>query len=352
MYHLVNLLFKLFIESSATLYELSLYFSEFHELKPEIFYSLGQNEQFFSRLHHLSLDVMTDFNVENLAALLRVLAKNATKINTLELKEFFYSDYEPQLYHSLFQAIICTIKSQYQLRQFSVAGGDFPANFHGIISALESQKISLQEVIIDSCCYSAEFEILKSCKNLETLRVRYCNTKLLKVLDCKISSLEISDCPIDVQTIIIILKKTGTLLQRLKLEVSDDEIWEESLLLEALNSFCSNITYLNITNIGFSTQLIELIGNLQNLQFLTLWDVWLNSYVDILLNHCKAPLKKLLIDHLNNEKNSKALIEFCMRNKALSYVGVDRHLNLNDDFIKEVGAYVTLVSCEYIVVNC
>ncbi|RIB25484.1 hypothetical protein C2G38_2067262 [Gigaspora rosea] len=382
MYHLINLLFKLFIESGATLYGLGLYFSEFLELKPEIFYSLGQNEQFFSQLHHLSLDVISDFNIENLAALLRVLAKNATKINTLELEEF-YSDYEPQFFHSLIQAIIYIIKSQDQLRLFSVAGGDFPANFHGIISALESQKNSLQEVIIDSCGYSTEFEILKSCKNLETIRIRYCNTKLLKLLDCKISSLEISDCPLDVQTIIIILKKTGSLLQRLKLEVSDDEIWEESLILGALKSFFSNITFLNITNIGFSTQLIELIGNLQSLQFLTLRfindipeeelkirvmqfakilpsalqylelrDVWLSSYINILLNHCKAPLKKLLIDHLDNEKNSKALIEFCMRNKALSYVGVNRNLNLNDNFIKEVGAYVTLVSCEYIVVNC
>ncbi|KAF0501160.1 hypothetical protein F8M41_020125 [Gigaspora margarita] len=320
MYHLINLLFKLFIESGATLYELDLNFSEFLELKPEIFYSLGQNDQFFSRLHHLSLDVISDFNIENLATLLSVLAKNATKINTLELEEF-YSDVEPQLFHSLFQAIICIIKSQDQLSLFSVAGGDFPANFHGIISALESQKYSLQEVIIESCGYSAEFEILKSCKNLESLRVRYCGTKLLKVLDCKITSLEISDCPLDVQTIIIILKNTGTLLQRLKLEISDDEIWEESLLLEALKSFCSNITYLNITNIGFSTQLIELIGNLQNLQFLTLW----------------------FIADIPEEELKIRVMQFAeILPPSLQY------LELRD----EVRAYVTLVSCEYIVVNC
>ncbi|RIB25489.1 hypothetical protein C2G38_2067277 [Gigaspora rosea] len=362
MHHLINLLFKLFIESGATLYKLDLYFSEFLELKSEIFYSLGQNVQFFSRLYHLSLDVMSDFNIENLAALLRVLSKNAAKINTLELEEF-NSDYEPQLFHSLFQAIICIIKSQDQLRLFSVVGDEFPTNFYAIISALESQKNSLKEVIIENCGYSAEFEILESCKNLETLRVRYCDTKLLKVLDCKISSLEIFDFSLDVQNIIVILEKTGTLLQRLKLEVSDDEIWEESLLLKALKSFCLNISFLNITNIGFSTQLLELIEELKirvmqfaeilppTLQYLELRDVWLNSYVDILLNHCKAPLKKLLIDHLDNEKNSKALIEFCIRNKALSYVGVDRRLNLNDNFIKEVVAYVTLVSCEDIVVN-
>ncbi|RIB23721.1 hypothetical protein C2G38_2170380 [Gigaspora rosea] len=108
-----------------------------------------------------------------------------------------------------------------------MAGGERSTNFHGIISALESQKNFLQEVII-------------------TLRVRYCDTKQLKVLDCKISSLEIFYCPLD----------------------------EESLLLEAFKSICSNITYLNISNIGFSTQLLELIrrnesffSQLQHLSF-------------------------------------------------------------------------------------
>ncbi|RIB23729.1 hypothetical protein C2G38_2170398 [Gigaspora rosea] len=65
-----------------------IYFSDFLELNPEIFYSLGQNEKFFARLHHLSLDVISDFNIKNLAALLMVLAKIAMKINTLYLEEF------------------------------------------------------------------------------------------------------------------------------------------------------------------------------------------------------------------------------------------------------------------------
>ncbi|RIB25490.1 hypothetical protein C2G38_2031024 [Gigaspora rosea] len=378
-YCTIKYLYKI---SGAVLHRLGLYSSRFLELKPEIVYSLGQNEQFFSQLQYLSLDVITDFNIENLATLLSVLAKNATKISSLELEEF-YSGYAPQFFHALFHAIINIIKSQEQLRMFSIIGEEFPKVFHGIISALESQKNSLQEIIIERCTYSAEFEVLKRCKNLGTLRIRYCDTELMKLLDYNINTLEVSDCPLDAQIIALNLEKFGILLQRLKFESVDDEIWEESLLLEALKSFCPNITHLDITNIGFSTQFVESIGNLQKLQFLTvrciidipeeelkmrvmqfaeilpltlqyfeLRDAWLDSYVDILLNHCKAPLKQLLIDRLDIEKNSKALIEFCIRNKALNYVGVDRYLNLKDNFRKEIGAYVTLVPREYIIVNC
>ncbi|RIB24576.1 hypothetical protein C2G38_2168233 [Gigaspora rosea] len=45
-----NLLFKFFIESGATLHKLDLFYSYFTEIKPEIFNSLEQNPQFFSRI--------------------------------------------------------------------------------------------------------------------------------------------------------------------------------------------------------------------------------------------------------------------------------------------------------------
>ena len=91
------------------------------------------------------------------------MAKITTKINTIELC-YFESDYKPHLFH----ALIYVIKSQEQLRLFSLVG-DYPAEFYGIISALESQKNSLHEVILDSCDFSAEFEVFNNCKNLETL---------------------------------------------------------------------------------------------------------------------------------------------------------------------------------------
>ncbi|KAF0547193.1 hypothetical protein F8M41_000764 [Gigaspora margarita] len=93
-------------------------------------------------------------------------------------------------------------------------------------------------------------------------------------------------------------------------------ICEEPLLLETLKSYCPNITYFNISDVGLSTQFLELIGNLQKLQFLTLWYLYeienepeiqviqfakllpftlqyldlryscLSSYIEILLNNC------------------------------------------------------------------
>ncbi|KAF0511805.1 hypothetical protein F8M41_018169 [Gigaspora margarita] len=279
--------------------------------------------------------VCTYLSTENITALLKILAKNATKINSLKLYEF-YSDSEPELIH----ALICIIKSQEQLRQFSLLSGEgYPKEYHGIISALESQQNSLQEVLINCCSCSTEFKYSK------------------------------------------ILQKSGTVLQRLSLVSEYERIQEEPLLLETLKSFCPNITYLSIGNVGFSTQYLELISNLQKLQFLTLCWIFetlddepellvmqlakllpltlqyldlsyscIESFTDILLSNCYAPLKYLLIECLDDEEKIKALTEFCIRKKTLNYVGV--HVDVDDDIKKKVEEYVTLMPYDRIVVNC
>ncbi|KAF0409285.1 hypothetical protein F8M41_008403 [Gigaspora margarita] len=364
---LITLTVKLFLESGAILHEFGLYNSEFLKFELEIFRSLEQNEKFFSRLQYLSLNIISNFSIENIAKLLIVLAKNTTKINTLRL--VFHSD-ESKLIHTLSPALIRFIKSQEQLRKFIFDGDDGPTEFYGIISALESQKNSLQEVTLEDCVFSEEFEILNNCKNLETLRILDCDTELLKILDYNISTLEISHY--DVLIIIQILEKTGILLQRLKIKTAI-VIWEESLLLKALKSFCPNIIYLYIKDIGLSTQLLELIGNLQKLQFFSLGYAYytskeerkiqvmqfakilpstlqyldialgipgtlLDSFIDILLDHCNAPLKKLLISSvsLNNEKNSKSLIRYCTRIRTLNCVGIVRYYELDYDIRNEL----------------
>ncbi|RIB15491.1 hypothetical protein C2G38_2192253 [Gigaspora rosea] len=264
---LITLLFKLFVENSAILHEFNLCTSRLLKFELEIFHSLEQNVQFCSRLQHLSLNIISDFNIENIAKLLRFLAKNTTTISALKLYVCYYR--EPKLIHIFLPTLIHFIKSQEQLRKFILDGGDYPKDFLGIISALESQKNTLQEVILKGYVFSAEFEVLNNCKNLETLRIFHCDKELLKILDYNISTLEISYSLIDVPIIVQILEKIGISLQRLKIEIRT-VTWEESLLLEALKSFCPNIIYLYITNIGISTQLLELIGNLQKLQFLSL----------------------------------------------------------------------------------
>ncbi|KAF0511804.1 hypothetical protein F8M41_018168 [Gigaspora margarita] len=302
--------------------------------------------------------------------------KQCYKISALNLYEF-YSYYEPQFYH----AFICIIKSQEQLRQFSLSGEYVPTEFHGIISALESQNNSLQEIIIEFCKLSTEFKVLMNCKNLEILRIKHCDN--LKILEASLNTLEVFNNLIDALDIVQILQKSGTLLQRLIL-VSEYEpkIWEEPLLFETLKSFCPNITYLCITVAGFSTQFLELIINLQKLQFLTLRSVeliqdikvltemvvqfakllpltlqyldlcysWMESFIDILLNNCYAPIKYLLIDWLYDDLKVKALTEFFIRKKSLNYICIRE--NLDDNIKKEVEEYVTLMPYERIVVNC
>ncbi|KAF0532287.1 hypothetical protein F8M41_011330 [Gigaspora margarita] len=332
--HIINLLIKLFAESGATLHKLDLFFN-YYEINLEIFYSLEQHEIFFSQLQNLYLNTTSRLNTECTAILLRTLAKNATKINYLQL-EGPYSKNEPQLFH--IGPLIYMIRSQEQLKQVSLNGLDF-TQIYRIIKALESQKNTLQEVIIDYCKYDAKSELLKNYKILETLHIEVFNRpEMLKMINHKVSNLEVSDEEIDVSTMIHILEKSGTFLQRLKLD-SVENILNENLLIKALKSFCPNIRYLDISGIEFSKQLIALIGTLQKLQVLKLWfydddddddddddeltklvtrfskvlpltlqylvlkdnTSWLDSYVDIFLKHCKVPLKKLSIGDVYDE---------------------------------------------------
>ncbi|RIB16816.1 hypothetical protein C2G38_2188958 [Gigaspora rosea] len=240
MYNIIieitNLLLKLFIENGATLHNLDLCFSR---LKPEIFYALGQNEQFLSQLQYLSLTGTEYDDIDSATTWLRAVAKYATKISTLDIADI-YPDYKSQI----FCALINVIKSQEQLRQFRIAG----------------PKNSLQEIIIESCAFNEEFEVLKNCKSLETLRIMWCDqelSKLSKILDHKISN------KINIlEPIALILEKSGIFLQRLRLDLNNgDKSQEYTLLLEVLKSFCPNIIYLEIMSIKFSTQLVELIND-------------------------------------------------------------------------------------------
>ncbi|KAF0533036.1 hypothetical protein F8M41_010736 [Gigaspora margarita] len=263
MNFVINLLFKLFIENGATLDKLVVYFSDSLKLKPEIFYLLEQNMQFISHLQYLSLSNVAFSNIGSTTTFLRTLAKYATKIKDLKLA---YNSYKASpLYY-----IIQIIKSQEQLRLINLNGIGYPSEFYCIISALESQKNLLQEAIIEDCIWSSEFAILKNCKNLDTFRIRNCDMKLLKILNCKISILEMDDNyrNVDVSTITQILEMSGLILKQLKLSSMLKVDEETSILeLEALKSFCPNITYLNLGHIKFFTQLIEIISNLQIYNF-------------------------------------------------------------------------------------
>ncbi|KAF0541554.1 hypothetical protein F8M41_005325 [Gigaspora margarita] len=258
---------------------------------------------------------------------------------------------------------------------FTVFGrNEFPTGI--IISALESQKQSLQEVSMDYCTCTEEFKVLKECKNLKILRIRYCD--YVKILEPSVNTLDIIDYLVYPSNLVPILKNFGSLLQRLRLGADEDLIREESVLIETLASFCPNITYLNIAPIKFSAQLVDLIGNLQKLQFLTLRCIYYMAqdeleilftqfaktlpptlqyldlttpYIHVLLNNCHALLKNLLMDRFENKETIKALTEFCKRKRTLKYVGVNFDY-LNDDIKKEVEGYVSLVPQGCIIVDC
>ncbi|RIB18099.1 hypothetical protein C2G38_2086648 [Gigaspora rosea] len=331
--HIINLLIKLFAESGATLHKLDLHFINY-EINLEIFYSLEQNEIFFSQLRNLYLNTASRLNTECTATLLRTLAKNTSKIRFLQLGRTNFG-HVPQLFY--IDSLKCMIKSQEQIKQVILYGLD-STHFHSIIKALKSQKNSLQEVKIENCDYNAKPEVLKIFENLETLHIRvFYRPHLLKIVNCKVRNLnlEVADSEIDGSIMVHILENSGTFLQQLTLN-SKNNILNENLLIETLKSFCPNIKYLNISGIGFSKQFITLIETLQKLQFLKLWvyddnydddeeltmlvtqfakvlpltlqyldlkeNTWLKKYLFIFLKHCKVHLKTLLIDDVYNEE--------------------------------------------------
>ncbi|CAG8498608.1 5285_t:CDS:2, partial [Cetraspora pellucida] len=255
--------------------------------------------------------------------------------------------------------------------------------FYGIISALESQRKSLQEIKIWNCDYSAEFEVLMNCENLTTVRIIDCEEKkLLNALDTslyKISTLEISSHTVNAQNIIQILEKSGSLLQRLRIYSEDQEICSQSLLLDTLMTFCPNIIYLDISYIKFSTQLSKFIDKLQKLQFLTL--VWINDGSEEEMKGRVMEFAKILpqtLQYLNLGDNwinshidillDNSLIGFCIRKKTLNDVNVSRYVNKTTYVFrfrssnvtntnwkkvqKDLEGYVNLLPYENIVIDC
>ncbi|RIB09054.1 hypothetical protein C2G38_2209891 [Gigaspora rosea] len=64
-------------------------------------------------------------------------------------------------------------KSEYWYRMHFTLACVPPEEFNGIISALECQKQSLRDVIIEAFGYSEEFKMLMNCENLEISRIRF-----------------------------------------------------------------------------------------------------------------------------------------------------------------------------------
>ncbi|RIB09037.1 hypothetical protein C2G38_2109622 [Gigaspora rosea] len=407
--HIVNLLLKIFIESGAILYRLDLEIYEkdgnnFSKMNSEVIYLIEQDMTFFSQLRVLSVDIVQDFFGFNLDSdsdseyvysfkaitLLKTLAKCAMEITEFRVNLCDF-DYTPQICNNLayiINLLESIIQSQKHLQLFNISCTDLldpSGGFYGIILALNSQKTTLKEIIMNNCDYSTEFEILKNCENLDVIRITQCDEEIVKILNNKINILEInSNDSIDASNIIQTLESSGSLLQRLKLDMRQN-IKSQSSLIETLMTFCPNITYLYISRIKLSNQLLEFIKSLRNLQFLTIcWDeptirtraiknelesniikfagslpstlqyldlnkLQFGLFIDILLDHCDAPLKSLSfhIGH-NIEKKIEALIRFYTRKMTLNVVNVNV-FGKNKEYLEE---YVKLVSYNSFVVDC
>ncbi|KAF0521656.1 hypothetical protein F8M41_015736 [Gigaspora margarita] len=268
-YDLANLLFKLLIESSAALSKVEIYVSDedvesVFDIKPEIFYSLGRNDYFFSQLQELKIFIKTVPCPQRIITLLKLLGDKAKKINRLNLLGF--NEEDPQLFHT----VAYVVKSQEQLRSLNLLCS-------AIIPALRCQHNSLREIILDKCDFSnTNFNELRNYKNLEVIRIYggIDTDRVLNILDNNlhmINTLELNDYySINVSNMLQNLQKSGLLLQRLGLYSVQNEISSLPSLLETLISYCPNITYLNLSIIKLSDQFLNLIGYLQKLQFLSL----------------------------------------------------------------------------------
>ncbi|RIB23385.1 hypothetical protein C2G38_2032785 [Gigaspora rosea] len=315
------------------------------------------------------------------------------------------SDYLPQLCHEL--AFIIKSQENLKYFNFTYVLDKRPWELYGIDLALKSQKETLKEIILEGCAYNKEFEVLKDCENLEVIRILYCSNGIFTTFNSKISILEIRTSGLyDASGIIQILEKSGSSLQRFKLiddnsyyeDDEDDEdnysifkfnskrhlIQSQSLLMETLMTSCPNIIYLYISGIvKYSTHILKLLSSLQKLQFLAIsWndefedetdprkkekkleacakqfaeilpptlqyldisELYLDWDINILLDHCDAPLKKLSIylrSH-NKDETINAIIRFCIRKKTLNFVSVNEMFG-RTNIKKDLERYVKVV---------
>ncbi|CAG8767638.1 18150_t:CDS:1, partial [Cetraspora pellucida] len=159
-----TLLLKLFIECGVSLSKFHIMISK-SVIKPEIFYFLGQNVRFFSQLQFVSVDTgYEDFYADENIAFLKILAKNSTKIRSLQFNMHDVGYNVTPLCHALANII----KSQCQLTEFVLTGMDL--NVQDIIFALATQKTSLREFKIDYCYDNGiNFNALLKFEKLETL---------------------------------------------------------------------------------------------------------------------------------------------------------------------------------------
>ncbi|CAG8489655.1 2983_t:CDS:2 [Cetraspora pellucida] len=365
-YHVANLLLKIFIKDGVTLSELGLdSLNNFIEINSEIFFAL------------------------------------------------FDSDYLPQLCHEL--ASIIKSQEHLEYFNFTCKLNTQSWELYGIILALKGQKDALKVITLDHCNYSSEFEVLRDCENLDVIRIFYCSNEIFNKFNSKISILEINTTGLyNASGLIQILEKSGSSLQRFKLNDEnryfndeDDEDDEDSyslfnfnrkgylirsqrLLLETLMTSCPNIVHLHILGVvKYSTHILKLISSLQKLKFLTIgWDdefdeskpeekekmevlvkqlaeilpptlqylnlskKYLGLRINNLLEHCNAPLEKLLfwMPAHNEDETINAIIRFCVRKKTLNIVGVNGFKVDWEKIEKDLERYVKVVSyCSFAV---
>ncbi|KAF0529914.1 hypothetical protein F8M41_012529 [Gigaspora margarita] len=240
-----------------------------------------------------------------------------------QLQDLFFkicNVYDTQQLH----VFISIIKSQQHLEWFKFHGNEkiIPEYNEEVISASENQNRVLKGIQIAFCKFNTEFEVLRKFEHLEAISI---------------------------------VEKSGPLLQQLKLDSGENEIYSQSLLLVTLINFCQNITYLYISSFKLSDQFLNLINCLQKLQFLSL--CWLGENL-------------LMTVEDYNSDFIDALIRFCERKKTLNcvnfgYLHYDRsgtskerfgcYSVINDDYWKEIQndleGHVELVEYESILVK-
>lgn len=72
------------------------------------------------------------------------------------------------------------------------------------------------------------------------------------------------------------------------------------------------------------------------------------SYIDVILNHCDAPLERLIFHHINKEITD-AVIAFCNRKKTLKYCC---YMNGPEEEWIRLEEYVEVSPYKYVVVYC
>jgi hypothetical protein len=298
-------LFKLFIESGATLNTFHLIIENLNSsIFNDIYKLFLNNPQFISDIKNFTFGFRSTLHIDSLiqnyqlkiAPLLFTLSSYCNTIKNINLE--FSLNNHPQFVNDI-ATIINIQRNLYSL----ICSDDLSSLIYPLLSFNNNSSITLTSIKFRKCHFNntIQFDGIKNLENLESLQFISCKRLKLNFIKplieksspLKIKTLAIMGCEIDDDNTFFnhLFQKIGNVLENLFISFHKNHSKKLSAIL--LN-YCNNLKFLYLTDISYSNinQLLQLISFLNNsLKYLTINVKFVNWYDNELNDNYQRSLK-------------------------------------------------------------